>query len=149
MRQPPVASGGVPASGPTQSPATQLSPTSHAVMQLPQWAGSVCRLWQAMVAAASLPRPPPVVHWFSPVGQPHVLLALQTRLASPQCSLAVHATQVLSAILQCVFIPVVHVVSSTQATQVKSVVRQMGWFMPPPPRPASGAQLALPRHSTQ
>ena len=119
MRQPPAgASGGVPASGPTQSPATQLSPTSHAVMQLPQWAGSVCRLWQATDAAASLPRPPPVVHCIIPMGQPHVLLVLQTRLASPQCSLAVHGTQVLSDTLQCVFIPVVHVVSSLQATQV-------------------------------
>src|SRR6185503_20849657 len=100
-----------------------------------------------MVAAASLPRPPPTVHCVSPVGHPHVLLALQIRPPSPQCSLAVHVTQVLSVTLQCVFMPVVHVVSSVQATHVLVVGRQTGWFALPPP--ASGPQLACVRHSTQ
>ena len=101
-----------------------------------------------MVAAASLPRPPPTVHCVCPVGQPHVLLVLQTRFASPQCSFAVHTTQVLSVTLQCVFVPVRQVVSSMHATHVLVVVRHTG-CAGVPPRPVSGVQCGLLRHSTQ
>jgi hypothetical protein len=61
-----------------------------------------------------------------------------------------HRTQVLLVALQCVFTPVVHVVSSMQATHVLVVVaRHTVWFMPPPPPRASGKQLGLSTHSTQ
>ena len=88
------------------------------------------------------------MHCVCPVGQPHVLLVLQTRFASPQCSFAVHATQVLSATLQCVFAPVTHVVSSMHATHVFVAGRHTGW-VEVPPRPVSGVHCGLLRHSTQ
>jgi len=91
------------------------------------------------------------VHDVCPVGQPQVcVVRLQTSPtpASAQCASFIQRTQLLLAGLQCVFIPVVQVESSTQATHVLVAGRHT-WFVALPPPLASGKQPGLSRHSTQ